>query len=104
MNEDMKNSNNFTVWDDDFRRKYWTAEEIAESQEETARIGEIIEAEQNGDISHKEALIKHLMLDPDLAENLLEDAYETGGVEGLQKAKTLIKEARNMGIMVAAAI
>ena len=35
-----------------------------------ANIGEIIDAERNGEISHDEAMIRHLMLDPDLLENM----------------------------------
>ena len=40
-----------------------------------ANIGEIIDAERNGEISHDEVMIRHLMLDPDLLENMLDDAY-----------------------------
>ena len=48
----MAFKNSFRLWDDDFEQAFWTPEEIAESKAKAARIGEIIDAEQQGFITH----------------------------------------------------
>ena len=82
----------YTTWNDKFEQEHWTAKEIAESKAKVAIIGAIINAERNGEISHNEAMIRHLMLDPDLAENMLDDAY--GNAEETRNVKRRITEAR----------
>ena len=91
----MKNRDKITKWDDDFKHRYWTPHEIAASQEEVLRIGEIIEAERNGYITQEEALMRHLMLDPDLAEILHEDANEDGSDEAIERVEDIVRESKN---------
>ena len=88
----MAFKNGYRLWDDEYKREHWTPQEIAESEARVARISEIIDAEHNGEISHDEAMIRHLMLDFDLAENMLDDAY--GNKEATRKVKYYIKEAK----------
>ena len=81
-----------TKWDDKFEQEHWTPQEIEEAKAQVARIGAIFNAERNGEISHDEAMIRHLMLDPDLAENMLDDAY--GNAKETRNIKSLINEAK----------
>ena len=67
--------NGYRLWDEEFEQAHWTPKEIAESKKRVAKICDIINAEHNGEISHDEAMIRHLMLDPDLIEVMLDDAY-----------------------------
>ena len=100
----MKNRDKITKWDDDFKHRYWTPHEIAASQEEVLRIGEIIEAERNGYITHEEALMRHLMADPDLAEILQEDANEDGREKEIEQVEGIIRESKNKVIESFAAV
>ena len=90
----MAFKNGFRLWDDEFEREHWTPEEIAESNAKVTKIGDIIRAEQQGYISHEEAMIRHLTLDPDLAEIMLNDATETGDVNEIRKVQLRIDEAK----------
>ena len=82
----------YTTWDDKFEQEHWTPQEIEEAKAQVAKIGAIFNAERNGEISHDEAMIRHLMLDPDLAENMLDDAY--GNIEETRNVKYRINEAK----------
>ena len=64
----------YRLWDDEFERQYWTPEQITESKDMATRICAIADAEHKGEISHDEAMIRHLMLDPEMADIMLEDA------------------------------
>ena len=80
----MAFKNGFRLWDKEFEQEHWTPEEIAASDEFVAKAGEIIQAEQAGYITHEEAMIRHFMLDPDIAENELDDAIAEGDVEKIR--------------------
>ena len=71
----MAYKNGYRLWDDEYKQALWTPKEIAESKKRVAQICNIINAEKKGLISHDEAMIRHLMLDPDLLDNILDDAY-----------------------------
>lgn len=90
----MAFKNGYRLWDDDFEREHWTSKEIAESNARVAQIGKIIDAEHNGEISHDEAMIQHLMLDPDLAEIMLDDAINDGNIREIRKVVHRINEAK----------
>ena len=90
----MKYENGITVWDNEFKRQHWTPDEITASHEKVARICEIIEAEHNGEISHDEAMIRHLMLDPDLADIMLDDAINDANMSKVRKVQQFIEEAK----------
>lgn len=89
----MAFKNGYRLWDNEYIQAHWSPEEIAESNARVAHIGEIIDAERNGEISHDEAMIRHLMLDPDLLENMLDDAY--GDPEQVKRVRAWSKEAKN---------
>ena len=89
----MAYKNGYRLWDDEYEQAHWTPEELAESNDRVARISDIINAEHNGKISHDEAMIRHLMLDPDLLENMLDDAY--GDSEQVKRVCAWSKEAKN---------
>ena len=82
----------YTIWNDEYEQAHWTPQEIAECKAKVAQIGTIIDAERSGEISHDEAMIRHLMLDFDLAKNMLDDAY--GNKEATRKVKYYITEAK----------
>ena len=88
----MTFKNDYRLWDDEYERTHWTPEELDASNTKVARIGEIIDAEQNGEISHDEAMIRHLMLDPDLFEVMLDDAY--GDSVQVQRVQAWYNEAK----------
>lgn len=90
----MAFKNGYRLWDDEFKQEYWTSEEIAESEARVACISEIIDAEHKGEISHDEAMIRHLMLDPELADIMLEDAINDGDIREIRKVHERIQEAR----------
>ena len=90
----MAFKNGYRLWDDDFEQAFWTPEEIAESKAKAARIGEIIDAEQQGFITHDEAMIRHLIEDPDLAEIMLDDAKADEDFNKLNQVKYWINEAK----------
>ena len=89
----MAFKNGYRLWDNEYIQAHWTPEEIAESNARVARLGEIIDAEHNGEISHDEAMIRHLILDPDLLEVMLDDAY--GDPEQVKRVRAWGKEAKN---------
>ena len=70
----MTFKNGYRLWDEEYERAHWTPAELAAGNARVASIGEIIEAERQGYITHDEAMIRHLILDPDLLYNMLEDA------------------------------
>ena len=84
--------NGYRLWDEEFEQAHWTPKEIAESKKRVAKICDIINAEHNGEISHDEAMIRHLMLDPDLIEVMLDDAY--GDEAQVKRVKAWAKEAK----------
>ena len=84
----------YRLWDDEFKRQHWTPDEIAASNAKVARICEIVEAEHNGEISHDEAMIQHLMLDPDLADIMLDDAINDGDMSEVRAVQRRIEEAK----------
>ena len=84
----------YRLWDDEFKRLHWTPDEIAASNAKVARICEIVEAEHNGEISHDEAMIRHLMLDPDLADIMLDDAINDGDMSEVRTVQRRIEEAK----------
>lgn len=88
----MAYENGYRLWDDEYEQAHWTPEEIAASNARVARIGEIINAEKQGLISHDEAMIRHLMLDPDLIEVMLDDAY--GDTEQIKRVRAWGREAK----------
>ena len=88
----MAYDNGYRLWDDEYERVHWTPEELAASNARVARLGEIIDAEHNGEISHDEAMIRHLMLDPDLLEVMLDDAY--GDTEQVKRVRAWGREAK----------
>ena len=88
----MAFKNGYRLWDNEYIQAHWTPEEIAESNARVAHIGEIIDAERNGEISHDEAMIRHLMLDPDLLENMLDDTC--GDPEQIKRVRAWSKEAK----------
>mgnify|MGYP007070192880 CR=1 FL=1 len=88
----MAYENGYRLWDEEYEQAHWTPEELAASNARVARIGEIINAEHNGEISHDEAMIRHLMLDPDLLEVMLDDAY--GDTEQVKRVRTWGREAK----------
>ena len=88
----MAFKNGYRLWDNEYIQAHWSPEEIAESNARVAHIGKIIDAERNGEISHDEAMIRHLMLDPDLLENMLDDAY--GDPEQVKRVRAWSKEAK----------
>ena len=90
----MAFKNGYRLWDDEYKRAHWTPEEIATSDEFVSKAGEIIEAEQAGYITHEEAMIRHFMLDPDLAETELEDAILDGDIEKIRSIWRQISIAR----------
>lgn len=90
----MAFKNGYRLWDKEFEQQYWTPEEIEMSNEKVARIDEIVKAEHNGEISHEEAMIRHLMLDPDLADIMLEDAINDGDIRKIRKVHRRIEEAK----------
>ena len=90
----MAFKNSFRLWDDELKLKFWTPEEIAESKAKAARIGEIIDAEQQGFITHDEAMIRHLIEDPDLAEIMLDDAEADEDFNKINQVKYWINEAK----------
>jgi hypothetical protein len=90
----MTFKNGYRLWDQEFEKKYWTPDEIADNNAKVARICSIIDDEQNGLITHDEALIRHLMLDTDLAQVLLDDAYEDGSPEEIKRVQSIIGLAK----------
>ena len=90
----MKHENGITVWNNEFKRQHWTSDEITASHAKVARICEIIDAEHNGEISHDEAMIRHLMLDPDLADIMLDDAINDGNMSEVRAVQRRIEEAK----------
>lgn len=90
----MAFKNGYRLWDDEFKSEYWTPKEIAASNAKVAQIGEIINAERNGEISHDEAMIRHLILDPDLAEIMLDDALNDGNIRETRKVLWRINQAK----------
>ncbi|MBQ7216500.1 MAG: hypothetical protein IJS39_11020 [Synergistaceae bacterium] len=84
----------YRLWDDEYEREHWTADELEESNARVARIGAVIDAEHKGEISHDEAMIRHLMLDPDLADIMLEDAINDGDIHEIRKVQERIQKAR----------
>ena len=89
----MAFKNGYRLWDNEYIQAHWTPEEIVESNARVAHIGEIIDAERNGEISHDEAMIRHLMIDPDLLEVMLDDAYDDS--EQVKRVRAWSKEAKN---------
>ena len=90
----MALKNGYRLWDDEYEREHWMADELEESNARVARISEIIDAEHKGEISHDEAMIRHLMLDPELADIMLEDAINDGDIREIRKVQERIQEAR----------
>ena len=90
----MAFKNGYRLLDEEYEREHWTSEEIAESNARVAQIGKIIDAEHNGEITHDEAMIRHLMLDPDLAEIMLDDAVNDGDIREIRKVLWRINEAK----------
>ena len=88
----MAFKNGYRLWDDEYEQTHWTPEELAESNARVALIDKIINAEHNGEISHDEAMIRHLMLDPDLLEVMLDDAF--GDSEKVKRVRAWNKEAK----------
>ena len=84
----------YRLWDDEFKRQHWTPDEIAASNAKVAHICKIVEAEHNGEISHDEAMIRHLMLDPDLADIMLDDAINDGDMSEVRAVQRRIEEAK----------
>ena len=87
----MTFKNGYRVWDDEFERLYWTHDEIQAGNTLAEKICEIIDAEHNGKISHDEAMIRHLVLEPDLAQTMLDDAEDDE--DKIRKIHHYIKEA-----------
>lgn len=90
----MAFKNGYRLWDDEYEHEYWTPDEIAASNAKVARICEIIDAEHSGEISHDEAMIRHLILDPDLADIMLNDAINDGNMSEVRAVQRRIEEAK----------
>ena len=88
----MAYENGYRLWDDEYEQAHWTPEELATSNARVARTNKIIDAEHNGEISHDEAMIRHLMLDPDLLEVMLDDAC--GDTEQVKRIHSWYNEAK----------
>ena len=90
----MAFKNGYKIWDEEYEREHWTPEELTVSNEKVARICKIIDTEHSGAISHDEAMIRYLMLDPDWADIMFKDAIHDGNNYEIQQVQGWYDEAK----------
>ena len=81
----MTFKNGYRVWDNDETQAGNTLAE---------KICEIIDAKHNGVISHDEAMIRYLVLEPDLAQIMLDDAINDGNMNEVYLYKGALRKPR----------